>query len=271
MKKITSSQRAYAYLLEHCIIKIKDGSLKVIFSNGDECNIPSENTMFVMLGTGTSITNLAVRELSQANVIICFGNSNTGCFYSGTKNVLLPNKNNVTNKYIVNFLNKYIQNDTDLSLSKKFLFEQFKNIQWLWDEKCVFEDYGLYSDSIFNLKIVLNEIQNINQKQDLLLYEGRMKDKIYQYIASLFDCTFKREKINPKDNINIFLNIGYSIMYGYASTTLWCLGLPPQFPILHGKTNNGGLVYDVADFWKTAIITPMAFIANDEGMKKSNS
>jgi len=41
----------------------------------------------------------------------------------------------------------------------------------------------------------------------------------------------------------------------------WVLGLPHGLAVLHGKTRRGGLVFDVADLIKDALILPQAFIA----------
>jgi len=43
------------------------------------------------------------------------------------------------------------------------------------------------------------------------------------------------------------------------------LGLPHGLAVLHGKTRRGGLVFDVADLIKDALILPQAFIAAMQG------
>jgi CRISPR-associated protein Cas1 len=45
-----------------------------------------------------------------------------------------------------------------------------------------------------------------------------------------------------------------------ASTALWVLGISYSFPLMHGKTRRGGLVFDIADLVKDAIVLPYAFI-----------
>jgi CRISPR-associated protein Cas1 len=39
------------------------------------------------------------------------------------------------------------------------------------------------------------------------------------------------------------------------------IGLPHGLSILHGKTRRGGLVFDIADLIKDALVLPQAFIA----------
>jgi CRISPR-associated protein Cas1 len=54
------------------------------------------------------------------------------------------------------------------------------------------------------------------------------------------------------------------LAYGLAATTLWVLGIPHGFAVMHGKTRRGALVFDVADLIKDALVLPMAFICAKE-------
>jgi CRISPR-associated endonuclease Cas1 subtype I-F len=51
------------------------------------------------------------------------------------------------------------------------------------------------------------------------------------------------------------------LAYGRAASATWVLGLPGGLAMLHGKTRRGGLVFDVVDLVKDAIILPQAFIS----------
>ena len=67
------------------------------------------------------------------------------------------------------------------------------------------------------------------------------------------------------DIANRFLDHGNYLTYGLAAVATWVLGLPHGLSVLHGKTRRGGLVFDVADLIKDALILPLAFIATMEG------
>ena len=73
---------------------------------------------------------------------------------------------------------------------------------------------------------------------------------------------------NPEqgDLANDFLNHGNYLAYGLAATTLWVLGIPHGFAVMHGKTRRGALVFDVADLIKDAVVLPYAFICAKEKM-----
>ena len=62
------------------------------------------------------------------------------------------------------------------------------------------------------------------------------------------------------DRANSMLNYGNYLAYGLAATTLWVLGIPFSFAVMHGKTRRGALVFDVADLIKDAIVLPWSFI-----------
>ncbi len=49
-----------------------------------------------------------------------------------------------------------------------------------------------------------------------------------------------------------------------GATTLWVLGIPHGFAVMHGKTRRGALVFDVADLIKDAIVLPWAFVCAKE-------
>ncbi len=71
-------------------------------------------------------------------------------------------------------------------------------------------------------------------------------------------------KREATDKANGFLNHGNYLAYGLAASTLWVLGIPHGFAVMHGKTRRGALVFDIADLVKDAIVLPWAFICAKE-------
>ena len=75
LKVILHSKRANIYYLEKCRVMVKNG--RVVFLTEEVnasafWNIPIANTTVIILGTGTSITQAAVRMLASAGVMIGF-------------------------------------------------------------------------------------------------------------------------------------------------------------------------------------------------------
>ena len=98
----------------------------------------------------------------------------------------------------------------------------------------------------------------------LLQGEAELTKQLYKFAARATgygDFTREREAI---DTANTFLNHGNYLAYGLAATTLWVLGIPHGFAVMHGKTRRGALVFDVADLVKDALILPWAFICAKE-------
>jgi CRISP-associated protein Cas1 len=136
---------------------------------------------------------------------------------------------------------------------------------WSKDRDLKNEGIRIASDS---LQSALNRYQDrlakAEKHADLLLTEAELTKSLYKYIANTINFgDFKRER-DGSDKANAFLNHGNYLAYGLAATTLWVLGIPHGFAVMHGKTRRGALVFDVADLVKDAIVLPWAFICAKE-------
>lgn len=99
---------------------------------------------------------------------------------------------------------------------------------------------------------------------DLLQTEAQLTKQLYKiavHRTQYGDFVREREAV---DVANAFLNHGNYLAYGLAATTLWVLGIPHGFAVMHGKTRRGALVFDIADLVKDALILPWAFISAKE-------
>lgn len=75
LKTILHSKRANLYYLEYCRVLVNGGRVEYVTDEGKESlywNIPIANTTCILLGTGTSITQAAMRELAKAGVLVGF-------------------------------------------------------------------------------------------------------------------------------------------------------------------------------------------------------
>ena len=88
LKSVLHSKRANIYYLEHCRLLVKGGRVEYVTESGKRSlywNIPIANTTSILLGTGTSITQAAMRELSRAGVLVGFcGGGGTPLFTAGS-------------------------------------------------------------------------------------------------------------------------------------------------------------------------------------------
>jgi CRISPR-associated protein Cas1 len=75
LKTILHSKRANLYYLEHCRVLVNGGRVEYVTDAGKRSlywNIPIANITSILLGTGTSITQAAMRELAKAGVLVGF-------------------------------------------------------------------------------------------------------------------------------------------------------------------------------------------------------
>ena len=99
----------------------------------------------------------------------------------------------------------------------------------------------------------------------MLQLEALLTKRLYKYAANRTKFGEFTRSHEGGDNANAFLNHGNYLAYGLAATTLWVLGIPHGFAVMHGKTRRGALVFDVADLIKDTLILPWAFICAREG------
>ena len=101
----------------------------------------------------------------------------------------------------------------------------------------------------------------------LLTEEGRLTKQLYRLASagSGYGEFTRAKRGDSLDVANQFLDHGNYLAYGLGATAAWVLGLPHALAILHGKTRRGGLVFDIADLVKDAVILPQAFVSATRG------
>ena len=104
---------------------------------------------------------------------------------------------------------------------------------------------------------------------ELMLQEAVMTKALYKLAAEAvsYGDFIRAKRGGGSDLANRFLDHGNYLAYGLAATATWVTGLPHGLAVLHGKTRRGGLVFDVADLIKDALILPQAFIAAMAGKR----
>ena len=110
-------------------------------------------------------------------------------------------------------------------------------------------------------------IQSAPDHMILMTEEARMTKLLYQLAckATGYGDFTRAKRGEGVDLANQFLDHGNYLAYGLGATATWVLGLPHGLAVLHGKTRRGGLVFDVADLVKDALILPQAFLSANLG------
>lgn len=234
-------------------------------------NIPIANTTCIMLGTGTSITQAAMRELAKAGVLVGFcGGGGTPLFASTEVQVdvawLTPQSEYRPTEYLQQWVRFWFDDDQRLAAAIDFQVVRLGMIrqQWLRLSKSRDEAFDIDEGQLINLlDSVEKALMVCLSNSEVLSQEARLTKGLYRLACrSVSYGEFTRAKNGSGiDFANRFLDHGNYLAYGLAATATWVLGIPHGLAILHGKTRRGGLVFDVADLVKDALILPQAFLA----------
>jgi CRISP-associated protein Cas1 len=271
LKAILHSKRANIYYLEKCRVMVKNG--RVVFltetkSENQYWNIPIANTTVILLTTGTSITQAAVRMLASAGVLIGFsGTGGTPLIAATEVEWLSPQSEYRPTEYVQGWLSFWFDEEKRLHVAKQFQKLRISYLISIWSNDRDLQSHGFYADDMdvsSALKTFSDNIENAHNVGDLFQIEAQLTKKLYKIAANRTrNKEFVRDR-NAEDTANSFLNHGNYLAYGLAATTLWVLGIPYGFAVMHGKTRRGALVFDVADLVKDALILPWAFICAKE-------
>ncbi|MBJ9985833.1 type I-F CRISPR-associated endonuclease Cas1 [Acinetobacter sp. S40] len=271
LKAILHSKRANLYYLEHCRVMQKDGRVLYLAEAKNEnqyWNIPIANTTVILLGTGTSITQAAMRMLCNAGVLVGFcGGGGTPLFAGSEVEWLTPQSEYRPTEYMQGWMSFWFDEAKRLQVAKAFQHARIEYIRRIWAKDKDIKDEGFYLDDA-DISQALNgfekKIPHQTKVGDLLLAEAMTTKQLYKIAATRCKLSFER---NPEqgDLANDFLNHGNYLAYGLSATTLWVLGISHSFAVMHGKTRRGALVFDVADLIKDAVVLPWAFICAKEG------
>ncbi len=121
------------------------------------------------------------------------------------------------------------------------------------------------------LKTILDRartgMENAQDHTSLMLQEAQLTKSLYKLTSQTVGYgSFTRAKRGGgADMANRFLDQGNYLAYGLAAVAAWVTGIPHGLAVMHGKTRRGGLVFDIADLIKDALVMPQAFVAAMEG------
>ena len=277
LKTILHSKRANLYYLEHCRVLVNGGRVEYVTDQGKSSlywNIPIANTTTLLLGTGTSITQAAMRELAKAGVLVGFcGGGGTPLFCANEVDVEVawfsPQSEYRPTEYLQRWVRFWFDDGLRLEAAKAIQRARLSRIAPHWDNRALTETKFKVSRQRLEAALDASR-QAIDTAPDntaLLTEEARLTKTLFKLACTATDYgEFTRAKGGSgSDPANRFLDHGNYLAYGLGATATWVLGLPHGLAVLHGKTRRGGLVFDAADLVKDAVILPQAFISAMRG------
>jgi CRISP-associated protein Cas1 len=277
LKSILHSKRANIYYLEHARVLVNGGRVEYVTEAGRESkywNIPIANTTTILLGTGTSVTQAAMRELSRAGVMVGFcGGGGTPLFAIGERTVdiewISPQSEYRPTEFLQSWVKFWFDDALRLEAAKMLQVLRLGQIEKHWTSRRLREQgFEIAELEIRNaIQKSQSRIPTLPDNMTLLTEEARLSKHLYGLAANAVKYgDFERSKRGESsDRANSFLDHGNYLAYGLAATAAWVLGLPHGLAVLHGKTRRGGLVFDLADLVKDAVVLPLAFICAARG------
>lgn len=278
LKTILHSKRANLYYLEHCRVLVNGGRVEYVTDRGKESlywNIPIANTTSILLGTGTSVTQAAMRELAKAGVLVGFcGGGGTPLFSANEMDIEVawfsPQSEYRPTEYLQQWVSFWFDETKRVQAAKAIQQARIRWIEQHWLNNRLLREAD-FKVNAKRLSALLNaaskNFEVMPSVSTLLTEEMRMSKALYALASQTMGYgPFTRAKRGTgTDAANRFLDHGNYLAYGLGATATWVLGLPHGLAVLHGKTRRGGLVFDVADLVKDALILPQAFISAQRG------
>ena len=279
LKTILHSKRANLYYLQYCRVLVNGGRVEYVTDEGKQSlywNIPIANTTAIMLGTGTSVTQAAMREFARAGVLVGFcGGGGTPLFAANEVEVavswLTPQSEYRPTEYLQNWVSfgSTRQKAGSRPNFQQVRIEQIKR-HWLGARMQREDGFVLHEERLLALvERYQSKLSESTTHNELMLQEAVMTKALYKLAAEAvsYGDFIRAKRGGGSDLANRFLDHGNYLAYGLAATATWVTGLPHGLAVLHGKTRRGGLVFDVADLIKDALILPQAFIAAMAGKR----
>lgn len=255
--------------LEHAHVRVEDD--RVVYDQDRESepqryNFPHRNAQVLALGTGTSITQAAAKKLAEEGVVLVFTGDRGMPFVMASVTGYHPNE------YAQGYIRRWMDESQRIQMAKQMLHARLG-----------------YTASQLTPRSPIDEedIEGFRGKVDkaksipaLMGVEG---DEVRHLIYSRYSRRhfpggpqFKRDRDGSGTHdeharVNLMLNHGNNLAYALAAGSIWSLGIPSQFPLLHGQTRNGGLIFDAADLIKDAVVAPWAFEMRGEPVRKAMS
>lgn len=232
-----------------------------------EYNIPHVNLAVLFIGQGTSITQSAMRLLGEEGVHLAVTGSGGTPLHMGGLTIYS------STRHFREMLPIYLSPAKSLLAAKVVMQDRTARMRkiggthakkWLG-----VRDTGRLNQACLRFDADLERCVDLPQ---LLGFEGRFSKACYAEFSGLSGLSkeheFRREAgggeargdgEDPVRLVNRLIDHGNYLCYGMAGAALWALGIPPHMSVFHGKTRAGGLVFDLADSFKDAMVLPIAF------------
>ena len=265
MINIMPSKRMGMYYLEYCRIAQVDE--KITYSQAQKgitqyFSIPVANTNVILMGSGTSITQAAMRLMAEHGVMLAAVGGGATPLYLASQSEYRENQ------YFFAYLKRWQNSEHRMQMARYFQQYRMQFVKQQWQRLGIDKNNEILNAN----QHFENHLPKAKDAQALRGYEGDYAKQLYRFLASELDIKhFRRQpgKQDETDQFNSYLDHANYLAYGLAAVALWVLGLPFQLAVNHGATRRGALVFDIADIIKDGIIMPIAMTAAQENLSRT--
>jgi CRISPR-associated protein Cas1 len=224
--------------------------------------IPYGNLHALMLGPGTSITQEAARLLSESGTGIGFCSS-------GMTPVFLSSNQYRPNHYAQGWARRWIGNRLEMCeefmniriglCKKNILSNELLDLETI--KRCLYQKSSVGKDPFVKIETGIDTGEQSIER--FLGLEGSYVKNLMSLYREVFLLSDDPTAIKSAGRTELGRMIQHSnyLAYGLASCAIFLTGLSTSFPLLHGATRRGGVVFDVADLIKDSVTLPMAMYA----------
>ena len=218
--------------------------------------ITDNNALVIPYMTVRNIFILSKNVRIDTNLILKLSSFNINLFIFDPKN---NNYSLLGNDYSngINTLNEsrcYLDDNIRLYISKQILLSAFNNML------SVLNYYKIKDKTVNRFISNLNYIKDINS---LLILEAKIRKRYYSHFNEIInnDFIFKKRTFNPaKDEINVLISFGNSLLYKDCLIGIFSANLNPKISYLHSSNERiTSLEYDISEIYKPIIVDRCIF------------